>query len=101
MLDALPYGRQWIDDDIAAGVNVLRSDYLTTGPAIPTFELDATSLASLCKHLDRLVDQGRASTTYQPRITTRAGPTWRGPTAGPTPSLSSPLWARTTVQWTP
>jgi perosamine synthetase len=35
----LPYGRQWIDeDDIEAVVNVLRGDYLTTGPAIPEFE---------------------------------------------------------------
>lgn len=35
----LPYGRQTIDeDDIAAVVEVLRSDYLTTGPMIPRFE---------------------------------------------------------------
>jgi UDP-4-amino-4,6-dideoxy-N-acetyl-beta-L-altrosamine transaminase len=37
--DPIPYGRQWVDeDDIAAVVNVLRSDYLTTGPAVPAFE---------------------------------------------------------------
>jgi perosamine synthetase len=36
---SLPYGRQWIDeDDIAAVVEVLRSDFLTTGPAVETFE---------------------------------------------------------------
>ncbi|MFP5113725.1 UDP-4-amino-4,6-dideoxy-N-acetyl-beta-L-altrosamine transaminase [Bacillaceae bacterium C204] len=35
----LPYGRQWIDnDDIEAVVNVLKSDYLTTGPAVSKFE---------------------------------------------------------------
>ena len=35
----IPYGRQFIeDDDIAAVVAVLRSDYLTTGPAINSFE---------------------------------------------------------------
>ena len=35
----IPYGRQWIDDDdIAAVVDVLRSDWLTTGPAVPAFE---------------------------------------------------------------
>ena len=35
----IPYGRQWIDDeDVAAVVNVLRSDYLTTGPAVERFE---------------------------------------------------------------
>jgi UDP-4-amino-4,6-dideoxy-N-acetyl-beta-L-altrosamine transaminase len=35
----LPYGRQAIDeDDIAAVTAVLRSDWLTTGPATPAFE---------------------------------------------------------------
>lgn len=35
----IPYGRQWIDeDDIAAVVEVLRSDWLTTGPKIIRFE---------------------------------------------------------------
>jgi len=35
----LPYGRQFIeDDDIAAVSAVLRSDYLTTGPAVAKFE---------------------------------------------------------------
>jgi perosamine synthetase len=35
----LPYGRQWLDDDdIAAVVEVLRSDWLTTGPAVAEFE---------------------------------------------------------------
>ena len=36
---SIPYGRQWIDDeDIAAVVSVLRSDYLTQGPAVERFE---------------------------------------------------------------
>ena len=35
----LPYGRQWIDEaDIAAVAEVLRSDWLTTGPMVDTFE---------------------------------------------------------------
>ncbi len=35
----LPYGRQMVDDDdIAAVADVLRSDWLTTGPAVPAFE---------------------------------------------------------------
>jgi perosamine synthetase len=39
MSDTIPYGRQSIDEeDIAAVVAVLRSDFLTTGPAIPAFE---------------------------------------------------------------
>ncbi len=35
----IPYGRQWIDeDDIRAVVEVLRSDWLTTGPKVGEFE---------------------------------------------------------------
>jgi perosamine synthetase len=35
----LPYGKQWIDEeDIQAVVEVLKSDYLTTGPKITEFE---------------------------------------------------------------
>jgi len=35
----IPYGRQWVDeDDIAAVGAVLRSDWLTTGPAVDAFE---------------------------------------------------------------
>jgi perosamine synthetase len=37
--DFIPYGRQEIgEDDIAAVVEVLRSDWLTTGPAVDRFE---------------------------------------------------------------
>ncbi len=35
----IPYGRQWIEeDDIAAVVEVLRSDWLTQGPVVERFE---------------------------------------------------------------
>ena len=35
----IPYGRQWIEeDDIAAVVEVLKSDWLTTGPIVEKFE---------------------------------------------------------------
>lgn len=35
----IPYGRQWIsDDDVAAVTESLRSDFLTTGPAVTAFE---------------------------------------------------------------
>jgi perosamine synthetase len=38
-ISGLPYGRQWIDEtDIAVVVEVLRSDWLTTGPMISRFE---------------------------------------------------------------
>lgn len=43
MPDILPYGRQWVDDDdIQAVVDVLRSDFLTTGPAVERFETALT-----------------------------------------------------------
>jgi UDP-4-amino-4,6-dideoxy-N-acetyl-beta-L-altrosamine transaminase len=39
MNDFIPYGRQWINkDDIKAVVSVLKSEFLTQGPAINTFE---------------------------------------------------------------
>lgn len=39
MADRIPYGRQWVDDaDIATVDEALRSDFLTTGPAVPAFE---------------------------------------------------------------
>ncbi len=39
MCDTIPYGRQEIDEnDIAAVVEVLRGDWLTTGPAVERFE---------------------------------------------------------------
>ena len=42
----IPYGRQCIDeDDIAAVVAVLRSDFLTQGPVVPAFE---ASVANYC-----------------------------------------------------
>lgn len=44
MPEFLPYGRQWVDDDdVAAVVAVLRSDYLTTGPTVDRFERALTS----------------------------------------------------------
>jgi dTDP-4-amino-4,6-dideoxygalactose transaminase len=41
--DFLPYGRQSLNEaDIAAVVEVLHSDFLTQGPAIPRFEKAVT-----------------------------------------------------------
>lgn len=46
MTGVIPYGRQDISEaDIQAVVDVLRSDYLTQGPAVPAFE---KSLADYC-----------------------------------------------------
>ena len=42
----LPYGRQSIDEeDIAAVVEVLRSDWLTTGPKVAEFEQALAAVA--------------------------------------------------------
>jgi perosamine synthetase len=43
---SLPYGRQWIDDeDVRAVVDVLTSDFLTTGPKVEEFEKALCSYA--------------------------------------------------------
>lgn len=45
-MNSIPYGRQDIDEaDIEAVVSVLRSDFLTQGPAVPRFE---QAVASRC-----------------------------------------------------
>lgn len=39
----IPYGKQWVDgEDIRSVVNVLESDYLTTGPKVSEFEQAVT-----------------------------------------------------------
>jgi UDP-4-amino-4,6-dideoxy-N-acetyl-beta-L-altrosamine transaminase len=49
-MNFLPYGRQVIeDDDIAAVVEALRSDYLTTGPRVAEFET-ALARATNARH---------------------------------------------------
>ena len=46
MAEFIPYGRQNISEvDIQAVVDVLRSDWLTQGPAVPRFE---QSVAQYC-----------------------------------------------------
>jgi UDP-4-amino-4,6-dideoxy-N-acetyl-beta-L-altrosamine transaminase len=47
MMAMIPYGRQDISDaDIQAVVDVLRSDYLTQGPAVPAFEKSISDYCS-------------------------------------------------------
>ena len=49
-MDFIPYGHQWIDDDdIDEVVNVLKSDWITTGPKIKEFE-DALCSYIGCGH---------------------------------------------------
>ena len=39
MNEFIPYGHQWVEeDDVKAVIDVLRSDWLTTGPAVDAFE---------------------------------------------------------------
>ncbi len=46
MSQNIPYGRQSIsEEDIAAVVEVLRSDFLTTGPTVAAFEADLAGVA--------------------------------------------------------
>ena len=43
----IPYGKQWIDDDdIKSMVEVLQSDWITTGPKIDEFERAVTAFTS-------------------------------------------------------
>ena len=56
----IPYGRQTIDeDDIAAVVEVLRSDWLTTGPAVERFEADVCTYTGA--HYGVAVSSGTAA----------------------------------------
>ena len=78
----LPYGRQVIeDDDVAAVVAALQSDYLTTGPRVAEFEAAlkeatgaghavACSNGTAALHLAaRALDLGPGTTTIVPAIT--------------------------------
>ena len=50
MSSVIPYGRQSVtEDDIAAVVEVLKSDFLTQGPVVPAFE-DAVAKVAGAKH---------------------------------------------------
>jgi UDP-4-amino-4,6-dideoxy-N-acetyl-beta-L-altrosamine transaminase len=66
----LPYGRQTIeDDDVAAVAEVLRSDFLTTGPAGAAHAV-AVSSGTAALHLASLaIGLGQASTVVVPAIT--------------------------------
>ena len=45
-MDFIPYGKQWIgEEDIGAVVEILHSDYLTTGPKVQAFE---EAIAAYC-----------------------------------------------------
>ena len=82
MNEYLPYGRQVIeDDDIAAVVDALRSDHLTTGPRVAEFEkalasvtgakhVIACSNGTAALHLAaRALNLGAGTTTIVPAVT--------------------------------
>lgn len=56
----LPYGRQWIDErDIEAVTEVLRGDWLTTGPKVQEFERALAELEGVSRAV--VVNSGSAA----------------------------------------
>ena len=63
-MEFIPYGMQWIDEeDINEVANVLRSNWITTGPKIKEFEDDLLAcqtteycLSMLNRHTSELCD---------------------------------------------
>ena len=56
----IPYGSQWIDeDDIQSVVDVLRGDWLTTGPTVDAFEKELASVGGA--HYAVAVNSGTAA----------------------------------------
>ena len=97
----IPYGRQSIsEDDIAAVVEVLRSDWLTQGPAIERFERASPSTAARACDRRRQRHRRAASRPLWPSDSARAS------SCGPRRSRSWPrrtaraIWVRTSTSWT-
>lgn len=76
----IPYGRQQIDeDDIAAVVAVLRSDFLTQGPLIPRFE---EAVAAYCDASHAVAVNSATSALHLACLALGAGPNdmvWTSP----------------------
>lgn len=76
----IPYGRQSIsDEDIEAVVNVLKSDWLTQGPAVPAFE---KSVASYCDAAHAVAVNSATSALHIACIALGVGPgdlVWTSP----------------------
>ena len=72
MTDFLPYGHQLIeDDDVAAVVDVLGSDFLTTGPAVEAFE---TALAAAVGARHAVVCSSGTAALHLAAMALRLGP---------------------------
>jgi UDP-4-amino-4,6-dideoxy-N-acetyl-beta-L-altrosamine transaminase len=76
----IPYGRQCISEaDIQAVVDVLRSDYLTQGPAVPRFE---TSVAKACSAAHAIAMNSATSALHVACLALGVGPgdrVWTSP----------------------
>lgn len=76
----IPYGRQAIsEEDIAAVTNVLRSDFLTQGPAVPTFE---ETLAKYCGATHAVASNSATSALHVACLALGVGPgdiVWTSP----------------------
>ena len=77
---SIPYGRQTISpEDIEAVLAVLKSDFLTQGPAIPHFE---QRLSSLCRGADSVVVNSATSGLHLACMALNIGPgdtVWTSP----------------------
>jgi UDP-4-amino-4,6-dideoxy-N-acetyl-beta-L-altrosamine transaminase len=76
----IPYGRQQVDDeDVAAVVEVLRSDFLTQGPAVPAFE---AAVASYCGAAHAVAANSATSSLHLACLALGVGPgdlVWTSP----------------------
>lgn len=76
----ISYGRQWIDeDDIQAVVDVLRSDFLTQGPAVPGFE---QTVAAHCRVANAVAVNSATSAMHIACLALDVGPgdsVWTSP----------------------
>ncbi len=79
----IPYGRQHVtEDDVAEVTAVLRSDWLTQGPAIERFEAD------LCRHAGAGHGVAVNSATSALHVACAALGLGRGTGSGPRPTRS-------------
>ena len=77
-MEQLPYGRQWVDeDDIAAVSQALRSDWLTTGPAVEAFESESFDREGETND-DELRDAARRTLTRLREENAAVGPGFPG-----------------------
>jgi len=76
----IPYGRQDVaEEDIRAVVDVLRSDYLTQGPVVPTFE---NAVASFCHAKHAVATNSATSSLHIACLALGVGPgdrVWTSP----------------------